>query len=376
VWIEPSGCRRSLPINVMAEGSETPGGEPPRRIEGDLLAERRARRGADGQDTALTRRAETAEATVRTLETHVTTLQLRLREAEDARRQASERLQAEQIARPADEGSASESELRRVKQREYAEQQLRVEAEERYNELDRESRAEIERLSRRLSASERTARELAERLETVQRELAEAEQAAAAERAAVRRSERELQARLAALERRAVDIHHGLGAERAARELAEQEIASMREGHRRAEAIVGELRGVVSRLKVSAESAPARERPFRQDLEPGPEERPPAARKAPEQARGTEMGEALAAAVERLRARVEDVGEDQEVTAAPGARAAEGRPDQAEEGGQDGAEQAEAPLVGMSPPREALDSPRKMSRWAAWRARRRARKHR
>src|SRR5438876_11570428 len=60
-----------------------------RRGEGDLLAERRARRSAESGEHALLRRAEAAEATVRTLETHVGSLQQRLREAEEERRRSS-----------------------------------------------------------------------------------------------------------------------------------------------------------------------------------------------------------------------------------------------------------------------------------------------
>ena len=52
-----------------------------RRGEGDLLAERRVRRAAESGEHALMLRAEAAEATVRTLETHVASLQRRLREA-------------------------------------------------------------------------------------------------------------------------------------------------------------------------------------------------------------------------------------------------------------------------------------------------------
>jgi len=178
----------------MAEGNETPGGESGpagRRSEGDLFSERRARRAAESGEVALTRRAEAAEATVQTLERHVSSLQQRLREAEDEQARMAELIDAEKAA-----ALEREHELRRVKQREYAEQQLRVEAEERLTGLDRESHAESEQLSRRLSASEDDTRELAGRLESLQRQLAEAEQAAAAERAAVRRAEHELQARL------------------------------------------------------------------------------------------------------------------------------------------------------------------------------------
>ena len=62
------------------------GGQSP-PSDRDLLAERRARRAAESGESALMRRAEAAEATVKTLEAHVCSLQLRLDEAErDGRR--------------------------------------------------------------------------------------------------------------------------------------------------------------------------------------------------------------------------------------------------------------------------------------------------
>src|SRR5258708_15082028 len=182
----------------MAEGNETTGDPNDGRSvgcrEGDLLAERRARRAAESGEAALTRRAEAAEATVQTLERHVASLQQRLRDAEQELLGTSELLEAEKaLARE------REHELRRVKQREYAEQQLRVEAEERLIDLERESRAEIEMLSGRMGASDEEARALAHGLESLQRQLAEGEQAAASERAVLQRSEQDLQARLGAL---------------------------------------------------------------------------------------------------------------------------------------------------------------------------------
>jgi DNA repair exonuclease SbcCD ATPase subunit len=294
----------------MAEGSETPG-EPPRSTDRDLLAERRARRAIDSDPTpthptqptsahpteALTRRAEVAEATVQTLETHLASLQQRVREAAEERVIFSERLDCEQAA-----VAEREHELRRVKQREYAEQQLRVEAEDRRTHLERDSRAEIDRLTRRLSASEHHARELAERLEGVQRELAEAEQAAAAEHATVRRGERDLQMRLAELERRAQEIRREIDSERAARERAEYLLQGMREGYRRVERLVAELKGIAVQLRAGAGPQPVRERVAVQSQ--------PAVRREHGEAHRDEMADALAAAVERLRARVADVGDD------------------------------------------------------------------
>src|SRR5437762_2105331 len=66
--------------------------------EADLLAERRARRAAESPEHLLVRRAETAEATVRTLEAHVTSLQQRLREAEEERRRVSELIDSGRLA--------------------------------------------------------------------------------------------------------------------------------------------------------------------------------------------------------------------------------------------------------------------------------------
>ncbi len=267
----------------MAEGNETTGGEPgARRTEGDLLAERRARRAAESGEAALTLRAEAAEATVQTLERHVASLQQRLREAEEERRGLAELLEAEKVL-----ALEREHELRRVKQREYAEQQLRVETEERLTGLDGESRVEIERLSARLDASEEDAYELARRLEDLQRQLAEAGQAAAAERAEERRAEEQSRSRLGELEGRAAEMQLGLERERMARERSERLLEGMRHGHRQMEGVIGEIKGILERLLAGPEAA-----------------RPPAPVLVPE-ARGVEMADALAIAVERLRARAQ-----------------------------------------------------------------------
>jgi hypothetical protein len=240
----------------MAEGDRTPGDEPPNSPgERDILAARRARRAELG-DAALIRRAEAAEATVRTLESHLADLRRRVREAEEEQRRVAEQL------------AAREHEVRRVKQREYAEQQLRVEAEEQRERLEREQRGELDRLQRRLSAGERHARELADRLEVVRRELSEAEQEAATGRAAARRAEQQLAEREADLERREQEL--------------ERQLELMRRSHARMEAIVRELKGLVQRLQSASAAEPAqRQEPARED-----------------------MAQALAAAVARLRARV------------------------------------------------------------------------
>lgn len=316
---------------MIAEGNETPGGESgagegrPRRSEGDLLAERRARRAAESGEHALTLRAEAAEATVRTLETHVASLQQRLQEAEDERRRSAEPVEPEQPLRSEagwrSRGPSAEDverELQRASQREYAEQRLRVEAEDRCAEIERDGRAEIERLSLRLNASEREARALTARVEILQRELAEAEQGAAAElidlrSAAAQRAERALQARLTELERRTVEIHGGLEAERAARSRAERLLEEMRDSQHTAVGLLAELGDVVARLKQETfEPAPAPQAPAGEALlARGAQARPVVSGDAGETQSG-EMAEALAAAVERLRARVDEQPEQPE----------------------------------------------------------------
>jgi hypothetical protein len=255
----------------MAEGDTTPGEEPPgSSSERDLLAARRARRAELG-DAALIRRAEAAEASVRTLESHLADLRRRVREAEEEQRRVAEQL------------AEREHEVRRVKQREYAEQQLRVEAEEQRERLEREQRGELDRLQRRLGAGERHARELAERLEVVRRELSEAEQEAATGRAAARRAEQELAEREADLTRRELAL--------------EEQIHDMQGARARMEAIVGELKGVAAQLREAVKSErsgasiaqPVRQEPDRE-----------------------EMAQALAAAVARLRSRIAAPAEPEE----------------------------------------------------------------
>jgi chaperonin cofactor prefoldin len=164
----------------MAEGTETPGDRPGSEGERDILAERRARRAGEPLDPLLTRRADMAEQAVRTLEAHVTSLKLRLHEAEEERRRAADQL------------ADREHELRRLTQREYAEQQLRAEAEERAERVERELRGQVELLEHRAAASERQARDLAASLERIRSELAAAQQTVAAERGELARGELQL----------------------------------------------------------------------------------------------------------------------------------------------------------------------------------------
>jgi hypothetical protein len=356
-------------------GSESPGGGfgsegrgPPG--EGDLLAERRARRAAESGEHVLARRAQAAEATVRTLETHVASLQQRLREAEEERMQVTELIEAERGSltggigpRGPDAGergpaeAMAEHELRRVKQREYAEQRQRVEVEGRLLALERDTGAEVERLRRRLSDSEGEAGMLAGRLEQLRRELAEVEQSLAAERVALQRAEAEIEARVSELERRAEVAEHELESERVAREEAERTLELVRAGYRKLEALVEELKAAARRLRAAAsdgaqaglQSALLGEDPHTGLGEPTGAEEHPIARATPaavEQAAGAltatptaepagveyapaggaqvpgggsrqpagrehngEMVDALAAAVERLRARVAEGAE-------------------------------------------------------------------
>ncbi len=266
----------------MVEENQPPGGGYGR--ESDRLSERRALRATQEGEGALVRRAEAAEATVQTLERHVVSLQQRLTEAEQERGRLRELLEAERTVAVEREG-----ELRRVKQREYAEQQLRVEAEDRLVDVDRERRVELERLGTRLRDADSQALELGERMEALRRQLAEAEQAAAAERAAMHRAEDDLHARVQALEALAAELQEGLRAERAERARGERMLAAIGEGHRRMEQLVGEMKVIVARLA----SAAAQRAPEATPMPVAPSER------------GEEMVQALAAAVERLRARAE-----------------------------------------------------------------------
>ncbi len=351
---------------MIAEGNETPGGESGGAAEsrgrrgegGDLLAERRARRAAESGEHALTLRAEAAEATVRTLETHVASLQQRLSDSEQEIRRIADLLDAERAPRhggqaeverrpepspPRARESALERELQRASQREYAEQRLRVEAEDRSIEVERESRAEVERLTRLLSASEREAQALGARLEIVERELAEAEQIAATERSAMLRTERVLRSRVSELEGTALELHGALEAERAARRRAEYLLDALRDAQRSALGLIGGLADTIARLRDATVAAVAPPLPVAPPPPPPPVApaapqsslRPPALEaisagrspmprspertgptpvtadpahgpSAPAAGRSAEMAEALAAAVERLRARAEE----------------------------------------------------------------------
>jgi DNA repair exonuclease SbcCD ATPase subunit len=135
---------------VIPEGDDVPRVNPPLEGGRDLLAERRARR-AGLASQALLSRTEAAEATVRTLETHLADLRRREVEAEHERERALAQL------------AERDRELRRVKQREYAEQQQRVEAEEAAIRVRRGHRAELDRLQRRVEQAHAAAQHAEER---------------------------------------------------------------------------------------------------------------------------------------------------------------------------------------------------------------------
>lgn len=223
---------------MIPEEDEAPRERPPRQGEFDVLAERRARRAWLGSP-ALARRAEAAEATVHTLETHLADLRRRQVEAEHELE-----LTAAQLAE-------RERELRRVKQREHAEQQLRVEAEEAAVRLRRGHRGELDRLQRRAEEAHAAAQHAEE------------------QRAA-------LAARLAGVSQICVRLERSV--------VALQSVAL-------------ELRTKFERDHLAAQARIAElERKLAQSRPPGADAREPVHRE--------EMAGALAAAVERLRARV------------------------------------------------------------------------
>ena len=295
-----------------------------RRGEGDLLAERRARRAAESGEHALMLRAEAAEATVRTLETHVASLQRRLREAEDEGRRMSELIVASQ---PAREGTGTPPTQAPERERGLAATPSSSATPGDAGAGDpggagAGAGTEIDHLLRRLSASESQAHILAVRVEAVQRQLADAEQAAAVERAAARRAEQLVHERLDTLERKAGLLGSGLDAERTARERAERVLERIRRGQGLIEELVRDLAGIVARLlSATASRQPgAPERPSaatpplpeaaraaapRALAAAGPAEPGRAAASGPGEARAAEMATALAEAVDRLRARAQ-----------------------------------------------------------------------
>jgi hypothetical protein len=237
---------------VRSEGDEAARSHPPQEGERGTLAERRARRAWLG-DAALLRRAEAAEATVRTLEAHLADLRYRQVEAERERERTAAQL------------AERERELRRVKQREYAEQQLRMEAEEAVARVRRGHRGELERLQQRAAQAHASAQHAEEQRAVLAARLIEVDGGCA-----------RLQRSVDALQRAAAELR----------------VAFVRD-HEAARTRIGELEHALERARG----------PVRAEVD--------------EAVRREQMTGALAAAVERLRARVDTVGE--QASAAPAA---------------------------------------------------------
>ncbi|HEX4837792.1 MAG TPA: hypothetical protein VFV03_04620, partial [Solirubrobacteraceae bacterium] len=254
---------------MMVEESETPDVGSQSDAPGDALAERRARHA----DPAVIRRAEAAEAVARNLETHLAALEQRIEEVGRERERVAQQL------------SERETDVRSVKQREYAEQQLRVEAEERGERLQREMRAEIQELSSRLAETERRVRELSAELAQL----------------------RERDARLTPIVRELMEVAVGLraGFEReltALREELQQQVVWERETYVRELTAMGarmedlrfELTRTAADLRAQLSAEPLDATLLQHTTEP---------ESARESAHRREMADALVAAVERLRAR-------------------------------------------------------------------------
>ncbi len=283
----------------MPEGDEASSRRLPPEEEGDTLAERRARRAWLG-DAALLRRAEAAEASVRTLEAHLADLRLRQAESEREREHITAQL------------AERELELRRVKQREYAEQQLRVEAEEVAVRARRGHRAELDRWQRRVEAAE-----------------------AAAQRAEAQRDA--LTARLAGVNESCERLRDGI---LALQGVAAELRATFERDHRLAQTRIRELESALERARArppepqrykaqESQRSEAQElqRSEAQELQRSEAQEPqrseaeePRRSEVEEAQRREEMAGALAAAVARLRTRValtpESQGEEQPPAAA------------------------------------------------------------
>ncbi len=193
---------------------------------------------------ALVRRAEAAEATVNTLEGHLADLRHRQLEAERERENTAAQL------------TARERELRRVKQREYAEQQLRVEAEEAVVRLRRGHRVELDRLQRRAEEQHAAARRAEEQRDALAARLAQVNESCA-------RLERGIAAlqSVAAELRATFERDHLAARARIAQLERELELANARGGsdskdpvHR--EEMAGALAAAVERLRARAVQAP------------------------------------------------------------------------------------------------------------------------
>jgi hypothetical protein len=267
---------------MMIEESETPDVGSKADVSGDVLAERRARHA----DPAVIRRAEAAEAVARNLETHLAALEQRIEEVGRERERVAQQL------------SERETDVRSVKQREYAEQQLRVEAEERSERLQREMRAQIQELSIRLQETEHHVQELKVELTQL----------------------RERDARLTPIVRELMDVAAGLraGFEReltTLREELQQQVVWERETYVRELTAMGarmedlrfELTRTAADLRAQLSAEPLNSTLLEHTTDPQSER---------EAAHRREMADALVAAVERLRARVAEVKEAEDAQTA------------------------------------------------------------
>jgi hypothetical protein len=266
---------------MMIEESETPDVGSHSDGASDALAARRARHA----DPAVIRRAEAAEAVARNLETHLAALEQRIEEIGRERERVAQQL------------TERESDVRNVKQREYAEQQLRVEAEERGERLQREMRGEIQELRSRLEETERHVSELSAELTQL----------------------RERDARLTPIVRELMEVAAGLraGFEReltALREELQQQVVWERETYVRELTAMGarmedlrfELTRTAADLRAQLSAEPLEEPVLQHTTEPQSER---------EAAHRREMADALVAAVERLRSRVAEVKEAEQAEA-------------------------------------------------------------
>jgi hypothetical protein len=305
---------------MMIEESETPDVGSQSDTTSDVLAERRARHA----DPAVIRRAEAAEAVARNLETHLAALEQRIEEVGRERERVAQQL------------GERETDVRSVKQREYAEQQLRVEAEERSDRLQREMRIQIQELSNRLEETERHVRELSAELTQL----------------------RERDARLTPIVRELMDVAAGLraGFEReltTLREELQQQVVWERETYVRELTAMG-ARMEDLRFELTRTAADLRAQLSAEPLDAGLLQHTTEPQSEREAAHRREMADALVAAVERLRTRVADVkeaeAEEQAETAT--ATSVEGTPpaEASVEHSAMAEQQVEQPIVDEEPP--------------------------
>jgi hypothetical protein len=298
---------------VIAEGDDEPpaGERHARGLERDALAERRARRAGPGEPAEL-RRGDATQDAMHTLERQLADLRRRQMDAERERERLSEQL------------AGREHELRRVKQREYAEQQLRVEAEENVSRLRRRQRAEIDRLQRHVEEARLAMQGTGERAEELR---VRAEQ----DRDEAERRRKETERRLAAAERERLQAEQRCATLAAHLATVSDSCARLQAGMLVLEGAAGALRAEVEDERATAgaqirelerertaaadrvwelerECAAADVRVRQLERALGPVTAPRSAVVSPE-ARRDEMAGALAAAVERLRARVATVEE-------------------------------------------------------------------